>query len=227
MEQFRKYINQIVNELDCTEIEKEELKVEFLDHLNLLKEEYISKGRTEQESIELAITDFGKEKIIGDELNKSVSIASRVFKKVSKITWWIYILIVVWRLLINSRRLVLDRGHRFFNIVPFKQIGEYILRYNRYNFDIWFLNLFGNMIIFIPFGFLLPLIHSKGKDIKSNIFFTLIFSFCIEGIQYILAIGVFDIDDIILNLIGSIIGFGIYKLFSKILKINNKEYLIE
>lgn len=230
MKEFQEYINRIINELDCTAIEKQELKLELLDHLNLLKKEYIDKGIPEQEAIQLSIKDFGKEKIIGSELNKSVSSLCKVLKKVFKVTWVIYILIVVWHLLINSTRLHFSygiNGYKSLNMVPFKQIGEYIINYNNYNFDIWFMNLFGNVILFIPFGFMLPLIHNKGKNIKSNIIFSFMFSLIIELMQYIFSIGVFDIDDIILNLCGSLIGFGIYKLLSILLKKHNLLYLIE
>ena len=76
------------------------------------------------------------------------------------------------------------------------------------------INVFGNIIMFIPFGFLGILI----PDLKH--FRKLMFNFIsaiiiIESFQYFTRLGVFDIDDIILNTIGVAIGFGIYKWLNR------------
>lgn len=72
------------------------------------------------------------------------------------------------------------------------------------------INVFGNIIMFIPFGFLGILI----PDLEH--FRKLMFNFIsaiiiIESFQYFTRLGVFDIDDIILNTIGVAIGFWIYR----------------
>lgn len=65
-------------------------------------------------------------------------------------------------------------------------------------------NIIGNILLFIPFGMFLGY-YFKIKVI-SLIIITILYSFSIEFIQ-ILINRVFDIDDVILNLIGSIIGY--------------------
>lgn len=71
------------------------------------------------------------------------------------------------------------------------------------------INIVGNVVCFMPFGFLLPTI-SKSKIVKNvvGVFFcTVLFTTAIETIQLVTKVGAFDIDDIILNTIGGILGY--------------------
>lgn len=101
------------------------------------------------------------------------------------------------------------------NFVPFKTIKMYIRYYESLNS---FENLFGNILIFIPFGFFLPKAFVK----MNQLFWTLLFSGCfiidIELFQLVTRFGEFDVDDIILNLLGVVIGFSLYHLIHYILK---------
>ena len=76
------------------------------------------------------------------------------------------------------------------------------------------INIFGNILIFVPFGFLGIVFP------KLNQFWILILDFLfaiiiLESFQYFTRLGVFDIDDVILNTVGVAIGFWIYQLFEK------------
>lgn len=75
-------------------------------------------------------------------------------------------------------------------------------------------NLLGNVILFIPFGMLSPLLFSWMCKPQRILILTLLFSFIAELIQFYFQIGVFDIDDIILNTLGSIIGYNLLIQFS-------------
>lgn len=95
------------------------------------------------------------------------------------------------------------------NFVPFREIF-------RYNFGsrLFLKNVLGNIILFLPFG----LFASYYLDIKKpylTFILTLIASVSIEVVQMVIG-RVFDIDDIILNVIGGTIGFYIYSLIRKI-----------
>lgn len=78
------------------------------------------------------------------------------------------------------------------------------------------INVFGNIIMFTPFGFL-GIVFPKLNDFKTLIINFLSVIIIIESLQYFTRLGVFDIDDIILNTIGVAIGFLVYKFF----KLNN------
>jgi len=73
-----------------------------------------------------------------------------------------------------------------------------------------FINVFGNIIMFTPFGFL-GIVFPKLNDFKLLIINFLSAIIIVESIQYFTRLGVFDIDDVILNTVGVAIGFWIYK----------------
>ncbi|WP_062496265.1 VanZ family protein [Paenibacillus sp. 32O-W] len=82
-------------------------------------------------------------------------------------------------------------------------------------------NLVGNILLFVPFGFLIPIIFlstqkKPGIEATAVIILGLLTTLTIEILQRFVALRIFDIDDIILNTIGVIIGYLIYRL-SKLL----------
>ncbi|MFA5360149.1 MAG: VanZ family protein [Patescibacteria group bacterium] len=93
------------------------------------------------------------------------------------------------------------------NYVPFKTIFSYIG--GEPTWDIAIRNLGGNVLLFAPLGFFVPLLR-RSSAWKSVLIAALIISTALEIIQGIFKVGVFDVDDILLNIFGAIIGFGIY-----------------
>ncbi len=83
-------------------------------------------------------------------------------------------------------------------------------KYEIYNF---YINLFGNVLLFIPLSFILITVF-KVEKLKYVIFIGILLSVFIEFMQYAFQIGLADIDDVILNSIGTIVGYSLYKLFN-------------
>lgn len=85
-----------------------------------------------------------------------------------------------------------------------------------------------NIVLFIPLGSLVPIIWSKINTVLKIFGTSILFSFLIE-ISQLLNNRRTDIDDILLNVLGAIIGFVFYKLFDKITKskfqVNNPIFL--
>lgn len=95
------------------------------------------------------------------------------------------------------------------NFIPFKEI----LRYNITS-NLFIKNVIGNMILFLPFG-LFASLYLKVEKVHLPLVLSLITSIAIEYVQ--MSIGrVFDVDDIILNVLGGIIGYIIYKILKSI-----------
>ena len=95
------------------------------------------------------------------------------------------------------------------NFIPFKEM----LRY-KFGSRLFIKNVVGNLALFLPYGFFAAytLKCEKGKLI---LFLTILASLTIECVQ--MAIGrVFDVDDIILNVLGGLIGYLIYLLIDRI-----------
>lgn len=70
----------------------------------------------------------------------------------------------------------------------------------------------GNLIMFIPFGFL-GWVFPRLKDLKNLTIDFVSVIVIVEALQYFSRLGVFDVDDIILNTFGVYLGFRICKIF--------------
>ncbi len=97
------------------------------------------------------------------------------------------------------------------NFVPFETILRYINYSQYFNWDIIIINLLGNLLIFTPMGFLLPLLSKKFRKAWVIICLGFFSSLVVETIQFIFTVGSADIDDLILNTIGAWLGYLAYK----------------
>ncbi|HIR73952.1 TPA: VanZ family protein [Candidatus Ventrenecus avicola] len=97
------------------------------------------------------------------------------------------------------------------NIVPFTEILRYEVGSTQF-----YVNVIGNILVFLPFGYFVSS-YIKATKVSHILLVTLITSFTIEFVQHYIGRS-FDIDDILLNVIGSIIGFLLYIGFTAIKK---------
>ena len=95
------------------------------------------------------------------------------------------------------------------NFIPFKTIFYYLG--GNQNFIVFVENILGNILAFSPLGFLLPILFNRYKRLKNIFFISVAVSLSIEIVQIYFNIGSCDIDDLILNVLGSILGLGVYK----------------
>lgn len=109
---------------------------------------------------------------------------------------------------------VILEGLHTANFVPFKTIKMYIQYYDLPGIRS-FSNLFGNVLIFVPLGILLPLVHRASRNIWIQLMNALFFIMGIEVFQLFSNFGSFDVDDIILNCFGVLIGRCIYQMIWK------------
>lgn len=93
-----------------------------------------------------------------------------------------------------------DSNYGVSNFVPFKEIFRYDIGSAKF-----MKNVLGNIALFVPYGFLASY-YLDNKKFSVITIITIITTLTIETVQYYIG-RVFDIDDIILNLVGSIIGF--------------------
>lgn len=108
----------------------------------------------------------------------------------------------------------IERSYRY-NLIPFREIRRFIVYANLLGPMAVISNLFGNIVIFMPFGFLVPILGRK----KRNFWFTSLLSFAlslaVECIQLVTRTGCFDVDDIFLNTIGGMLGYLVYALVQR------------
>ncbi len=122
------------------------------------------------------------------------------------------------------------------NFLPFFSIYDTVISQERTSntFQI-FRQLGGNVLLLVPLGIYIPLIYKK--KLKDTILVGIGFSFIIEIVQFIiglvinLAYRISDIDDIILNTIGVIIGYSFLKFFlpqyDKLLSVEDRNKLLD
>lgn len=113
-----------------------------------------------------------------------------------------------WQLDFNFNRPLSD-----INLVFMKQTLKLIYAPSSLDF---FYNSFGNILFFIPFGILFPIVFSKRQSFLKTILIGMLFSISIETLQFLLETGVSDIDDVFFNTCGAIVGYLIYWIFRKI-----------
>ena len=139
------------------------------------------------------------------ELSMNIFITKKInIIKVAKIISLVYYLFLIYVLFFHFLR---TTKYNTVNLTPFFTIIRYFKYYDIFTFKFWFLNIFGNIILFIPFGFLMPLTRNKPTHVIKILVITTLLCFIFELCQFIFKVGQFDIDDIILNTLGSFIGF--------------------
>ena len=122
---------------------------------------------------------------------------------------------------------------RFTNFIPFKTIIEYVQRYIDGYRNLSVLNLLGNFVLFMPMGVLLPCVIRKLDRFWKVTLTVLGMVVMVEIVQGILRVGSVDIDDVIFNVVGAMIGYGlirlpfIYNFFKKINLIKGKDSVHE
>lgn len=94
-----------------------------------------------------------------------------------------------------------------YNLVLFKEIRRFIVYRETLGTTAVVLNLFGNVAAFIPFGMILPIMGRRFRSFFFMTFLSLEFSLVIETIQLVCKVGSFDVDDLLLNTIGGMLGY--------------------
>src|SRR5678816_4320445 len=100
----------------------------------------------------------------------------------------------------------IDKGKRNANLKPFKTIK--LMYYGKHiSTDMQYKNLGGNLFGFAPLGILLPLLFRRLRSLIPVIAVVFAISLAYELMQLCTGLGIFDVDDLILNTSGGIIGF--------------------
>ncbi len=141
--------------------------------------------------------------------------------RLPKILFAVYCVIMVW-LLFGQRISRVDYSDYFnslknsINIIPFRTVAEYLQAESDGLRDA-IINLAGNVVMFIPLGFFLSQLWEKLRFFGWHTLCTAVIIMIVEILQLVTLLGSLDIDDLILNLIGSALGYLLYKALSPII----------
>lgn len=146
-----------------------------------------------------------------------------ICKVIGMILFILYLLLVIYVMfLADSLHRTNQSGCYRYNLEPFREIQRFPKMWKAYGAGIACLNLFGNVIAFMPLGFFVPLHVKKYRKCIVTVAISFLFSLMIECTQLVSKVGVFDVDDLMLNTLGGFLGylcfaiaFYLYKRYSR------------
>ncbi len=113
-------------------------------------------------------------------------------------------------------------GEYRYNLHLFREIKRFIVYRKEVGFTSFMINIVGNVVAFIPFGFILPAISPRNRKLLNMALLSFELTLSIETMQLILQVGTFDVDDIFLNLMGGIIGYILFVIGNRIISLRRK-----
>ena len=141
-------------------------------------------------------------------------------KKIIKPMLWVlfvaYIFVLVYVLFFSRKAQmnypILEYLESFSNFVPLKTISNYIRLLPKGYVTLAWTNVLGNFILFLPMGMMLPCAFERIDRFWKVILFNLTMILCVEILQCLFRVGVIDVDDVILNISGAMLGYGIISI---------------
>ena len=129
-----------------------------------------------------------------------------IFRKIYRILIFPYTIFLLYLMFIGFGRE--QHEANIVRLLPF--VSTILFVQNTTSWESIIINLLGNIIMFIPFGFL-GWLNAKYFSFKKLIVDFLSVLIIVEALQYLTRLGVFDIDDLALNSIGVWMGFQMRK----------------
>lgn len=143
------------------------------------------------------------------------------FRTIGKFTYVLYILFLLYFLIFSDWY---GRGGMYedyhYNFVPFQEI----LRYWNYRDQLGivaFSNIAGNVLAFVPYGFLAAM-SSRNRNFLRTSLDGFLLSLMVESFQLLAMVGSFDVDDLILNTFGAMSGYVGFVFCNEIRRIYDK-----
>ena len=143
-------------------------------------------------------------------LKKSIHSSISVPKEIVRAVFFVYLIMLF------TQTFIINGGSHSIELIPFHIIIHQFKYCNTsYGLQAFVFNIIGNIGVFIPIGIILAYLFDS--NIKKTVLHGCIISIFIEIVQIPLK-RTTDIDDVILNTTGTIIGYFIYKIISIIIK---------
>lgn len=129
------------------------------------------------------------------------------FRILGKILFVFYILFLIYFLIFSEwYGRTGTTGEYRYNLELFKEINRFIEYREELGAFAVFTNLFGNILIFVPYGFFISM-ASQSRGFFKTLFYSFGLSLGVEFFQLVTRVGSFDVDDLLLNTVGGILGY--------------------
>ena len=141
----------------------------------------------------------------------SMDVNKRKRRVIAGILFVLYFSVLFYFLFFSEKmgRTYSERDYHY-NLVPFREIMRFWNYREALGMKTVLLNIVGNVVAFVPFGIFLPIFSMRCKRFFRTVLFSFELSFFVEVLQLATRVGSFDVDDLLLNTIGGMIGFIVY-----------------
>ena len=129
-----------------------------------------------------------------------------------RLSKFIFITLLICWFIVVFGITTLSRGANFGEHINLSLFSGYVNAWNKWSLTEFQLIIF-NMFMFVPLGVLLPLIHHKNKSFLRVLIISISFTSFIEISQLITGKGIFELDDLFHNTIGSLVGYFFVMVF--------------
>lgn len=138
------------------------------------------------------------------------------FRALGKVLFLLYIIFLIYFLCFSEwyGRVGTTAEYRY-NLELFKEIKRFMDYREELGLFAVCTNLLGNIFIFVPYGFFVAM-ASRYRGFGKTFFYSFGLSFCVEIFQLVTRVGSFDVDDILLNTLGGVIGYIVFVIFGRI-----------
>ena len=133
-------------------------------------------------------------------------------KTAGAVLFVLYILVLIYFLFFADRygQMAFAEREYHYNLVLFTEIRRFWTYREQLGFLAVAAKLLGNVVGFMPFGMILPLISRNARGFFFITFSGFTLSLCVEVTQLITKLGSFDVDDLIMNTLGTAAGYLIF-----------------
>ena len=147
----------------------------------------------------------------------SMDVNNKKSRVIVKVAFIVYLVVLAYVLFFAERfgRQGETEEYRY-NLTLFQEIERYIRIGKNGGWQQFLINIVGNVLAFVPFGFLAPQIFWRCKSAVLTVMLGFEASLLVEVLQLVTKVGSFDVDDLLLNTLGCVLGFVFYVLGKRI-----------
>jgi glycopeptide antibiotics resistance protein len=138
-----------------------------------------------------------------------------IIRQISYLSLFFSALIIVFATIIIFTKITFSPDEYHLSLIPFERFKG-----NVNILKTIITEMIPNIIIFIPLGIFIPIVFKKARKLYKTALIIFLVTFSIESFQYFIG-RLSDIDDIITNLLGGVIGFGIFRVSNYLFKDKN------
>ncbi|MCI6887419.1 MAG: VanZ family protein [Lachnospiraceae bacterium] len=141
-------------------------------------------------------------------------------KRNRKLGWALFLvylaLLVYFAIFAESFGRVSAERDYVYNLELFKEIRRFYHYRQQLGMKAFLLNVVGNVAAFIPCGFFLPIVSRRSRRWYNAVLLCFGLSLGVEVVQLVFKVGSFDVDDLLLNTGGGVIGYVSYRMIQRI-----------